>query len=52
MEAPRYVTYVLLFEPDPAAESKGRITAGINAAPVTARLIRRIAPLLKMLPQS
>lgn len=52
MEAPRYLTYVLLFEPDPAAESKGRITAGINAAPVTARLIRRIAPLLRMLPQS
>ncbi len=52
MEAPRYLTYVLLFEPQPSDETKGKITAGINAAPLTARIISRIAPLLKVLPQS
>jgi cell division protein FtsI (penicillin-binding protein 3) len=46
---PRYLTYVMLFEPK--ATSGGQRTAGLNAAPVTARLIERIAPLLGVAPQ-
>lgn len=45
-EAPRYVTLVLLFEPRGTDPSGGEITAGRNAAPTTARIIERIAPLL------
>ena len=50
MEAPRYVTLVMLFEPQGTGETKGRITAGVNAAPVTARIVERVAPLLGVLP--
>jgi cell division protein FtsI (penicillin-binding protein 3) len=51
MQAPRYVTLVLLFEPQGTGETAGRITAGVNAAPVTARIVERIAPLLGVLPR-
>jgi cell division protein FtsI (penicillin-binding protein 3) len=51
MESPRYVTLVMLFEPKGTAETGGRITAGVNAAPVTARVVERIAPLLGVLPR-
>jgi cell division protein FtsI (penicillin-binding protein 3) len=51
MEAPRYVTLVLLFEPHGTAETAGHITAGVNAAPVTGRIVKRIAPLLGVLPR-
>jgi cell division protein FtsI (penicillin-binding protein 3) len=51
MDAPRYVTLVMLFEPKAAPETGGRITAGVNAAPVTARVVERIAPLLGVLPR-
>ncbi len=44
--APRYVTLVLLFEPKGQQSTGGEITAGRNAAPTTARVIERIAPLL------
>jgi cell division protein FtsI (penicillin-binding protein 3) len=44
--APRYVTLVLLFEPKGQDSTGGEITAGRNAAPATARIIERIAPLL------
>jgi len=50
-EAPQYVTLVLLFEPQGTAETAGRITAGVNAAPVTARVVERIAPILGVLPR-
>lgn len=43
---PQYVTLVLLFEPKGQESTGGEITAGRNAAPTTARLIERIAPLL------
>jgi cell division protein FtsI (penicillin-binding protein 3) len=46
MEAPRYLTLVMLFEPKPTPETRGQVTAGVNAAPATGRLIARIAPLL------
>lgn len=51
MEAPKYVTLVLLFEPQGTQETGDRITAGVNAAPVTARVVERIAPLLGVLPR-
>lgn len=44
--APRYLTLVSLFEPRPTEETRGKITAGVNAAPTTARIIARVAPLL------
>lgn len=43
---PRYVTLVLIFEPKGQTITEGEITAGRNAAPTTARLVERIAPLL------
>ena len=45
-EAPRYLTYVLLFEPTGSSETGGAISAGRNAAPMSGRLIERIAPIL------
>jgi cell division protein FtsI (penicillin-binding protein 3) len=50
-EAPRYVTYVMLFEPKATEATLGQRTAGANAAPATARLIERIAPLLGLKPE-
>ncbi len=50
-DEPRYLTFVLLFEPDGIGETNGQRTASTNAAPVTARLIRRIAPQLGVAPQ-
>lgn len=50
MDAPRYLTLVLLFEPSRTEASGGEITAGQTAAPVTARLVERIAPQLGVLP--
>ena len=46
MDAPRYLTLLMLFEPKPTPETLGQVTAGANAAPATGRLIARIAPLL------
>ena len=51
MEQPRYLTLVSLFEPQATAETRGQITAGVNAAPTTARLVERIAPILGVLPR-
>ncbi|MBS0240649.1 MAG: penicillin-binding protein 2 [Proteobacteria bacterium] len=51
MDAPRYVMMVSLFEPEAAEETHGGITAGLNAAPVTARIVERIAPILELLPR-
>jgi cell division protein FtsI (penicillin-binding protein 3) len=48
MYDPRYVTLVMLFEPKGQDITGGEITAGRNAAPTTARLIERIAPLLNV----
>jgi len=51
MDAPRYVTLVSLFEPQTGEGPGNHITAGLNAAPATARIIERIAPLLGILPR-
>jgi cell division protein FtsI (penicillin-binding protein 3) len=51
MDAPKYVVLVLLFEPQTGEGPGHHITAGVNAAPVTARLVARIAPLLGVLPR-
>ena len=50
MDAPQYVTYVVLFEPEATAETNNQRTASMNAAPVTGRLIGRIAPQLGVMP--
>jgi len=51
MDAPKYVILVSLFEPQSGDSGAGRITAGLNAAPATARIVERIAPLLGLLPR-
>jgi len=51
MDAPKYVVLVSLFEPQTGEAGAGRITAGLNAAPATARIVERIAPLLGLLPR-
>jgi cell division protein FtsI (penicillin-binding protein 3) len=51
MDGPRYLTLVLLFEPAPALASAPGITAGVNAAPTTALIVERIAPVLGVLPR-
>ncbi len=50
MDDPRYLTFVLLFEPKGVAETGGQRTASTNAAPVTGRLIGRIAAQLGVAP--
>ncbi|MEZ5908433.1 MAG: penicillin-binding protein 2 [Hyphomicrobiaceae bacterium] len=49
---PRYLVLTMIFEPKPTPETASRITASVNAAPVTGRLIGRIAPLLGVLPRT
>ena len=51
MDEPRYVLMVSLFEPQAAEGTNGGITAGLNAAPVTAAIVARIAPILGILPR-
>jgi cell division protein FtsI (penicillin-binding protein 3) len=51
MEQPRYLTLVLLFEPQATPQTGGRITASVNAAPVMGRIVERIAPILGVLPR-
>jgi cell division protein FtsI (penicillin-binding protein 3) len=51
MDRPNYLTLVMLFEPEPVAGLAPGITAGLNAAPTTARIVHRIAPLLGVLPR-
>jgi cell division protein FtsI (penicillin-binding protein 3) len=50
-DAPRYLSLVVIFEPQRTKATRGRITASVTAAPVTGRLIARIAPLLNVLPR-
>jgi cell division protein FtsI (penicillin-binding protein 3) len=50
-DAPRYLTLVMLDEPQRTAASQGLATSGVNAAPTTARIIARVAPLLGLSPR-
>ncbi|MFC5069242.1 peptidoglycan D,D-transpeptidase FtsI family protein [Flaviflagellibacter deserti] len=49
-DAPRYALLVMLDEPKPTKETHGFRTSGWNAAPVTGRIVARIAPLLGVKP--
>lgn len=51
MERPKYLVFVLLFEPKPTEAARGKVFAALNAAPTTGRIIARIGPLLGMLPK-
>jgi cell division protein FtsI (penicillin-binding protein 3) len=51
MDEPQYLTFVLLFEPEAAEGVAQGITGGLNAAPTTARIVERVAPLLGVLPR-
>jgi cell division protein FtsI (penicillin-binding protein 3) len=48
---PHYLLLIMLDEPKPIPETKGFATSGWNAAPVTAKVITRIAPLLGLEPR-
>lgn len=50
-EDPEFVVLVMLDEPHGTAETKGYATAGWNAAPTTARIVERIAPMLGVAPR-
>ncbi len=52
MSDPKYLLLVMLHEPEPTELTQGRITAGLNAAPVAGRIIGRTAPLLGLLPRA
>jgi cell division protein FtsI (penicillin-binding protein 3) len=49
---PQYLTYVILFEPKGIEATRGYRTAGMNAAPVTGKLIARIAAQLGVAPEA
>jgi len=51
MDAPRYLVLVMLFEPHTGEGRGDHVTAGLNAAPTTARIVERVAPLLGVLPR-
>ena len=49
--APKYVILVVLDEPKGLKQTHGYATSGWNAAPVTAKIVARIAPMLGVLPE-
>lgn len=51
IDKPRYLTLVMIFKPARTAASAGEITASHTAAPVTRKLVSRIAPLLGVAPR-
>uniref|UniRef100_UPI0034A3239D peptidoglycan D,D-transpeptidase FtsI family protein n=1 Tax=Falsiroseomonas sp. TaxID=2870721 RepID=UPI0034A3239D len=52
MNAPRYAIYVMVDEPKPNARSHGYATAGWVAAPAAGMVIRSVAPILGMIPET
>ena len=46
MPHPKYVVYIVLNEPHATAKTHGYRTAGWNAAPTAASIIKRIGPML------
>lgn len=51
MDAPRYVLFVMLDEPQPVEGSNGYATSGWNAVPTAGKVVARIAPLLGVVPR-
>jgi cell division protein FtsI (penicillin-binding protein 3) len=51
MNAPRYAIYVMVDEPKPRADTGPYATAGVVAAPMTRRVVERVAPILGMVPE-
>jgi len=50
-DAPEYVVFVMFDEPKGSEATHGYATAGWNAAPTTGKIIKRIAPMLGVLPR-
>jgi cell division protein FtsI (penicillin-binding protein 3) len=50
-DKPKYLVLIMLDEPQPLAETKGYATSGWNAAPTTAKVIAKIAPMLGVEPR-
>jgi cell division protein FtsI (penicillin-binding protein 3) len=50
-DEPRYIVSIMLDEPQPLPETHGYATSGWNAAPTTAKVIARVAPLLGLEPR-
>ena len=50
-DQPRYLLLIMLDEPQPTPETHGFATSGWNAAPTTAKIIARVAPLLGLEPR-
>jgi cell division protein FtsI (penicillin-binding protein 3) len=48
---PRYAMFIMFDEPQGLKSTYGYATAGWNAAPVTARVVKRVAPLLGLQPE-
>ncbi len=51
VDKPRYMLLVVLDEPKPSKKTHGYATSGWNAVPTAGRVIRRIAPMLGILPR-
>jgi cell division protein FtsI (penicillin-binding protein 3) len=51
MNKPQYIVMILLDDPKPTADTKGFKTAGWVSAPFVGDVIKRIAPILKVVPQ-
>jgi cell division protein FtsI (penicillin-binding protein 3) len=45
IDKPKYLVFVLVFEPKPTHAASGEVLAALNAAPTTGRIIARIGPL-------
>ena len=52
MDNPRYVVLIMLDEPKGTEASSFQRTAGYTSAPVVARLVPRIGPMLGVYPDS
>ncbi|WP_373236233.1 peptidoglycan D,D-transpeptidase FtsI family protein [Cohaesibacter celericrescens] len=51
MDKPKYVVLVILDEPKGLKETYGYATAGVNAAPTVGSIIRRVGPILGVMPR-
>ncbi len=51
MDAPRYAIIVSIDEPQPRKETHGYATSGWNAVPTAGKVIKRLAPILGVLPR-